>query len=124
MGVVSYYFSSGDILYEYPTHCNSYRTECEMNDLEEKVVAGNDQIVVAITPKYTTDWYIKWIASVFILTSIAFRAADGYIIWDLAFGTLGVIGWLVVSILWRDRALILLNGVSLMMLIVGILNHV
>lgn len=95
-----------------------------MNDLEEKVVAGNDQIVVAITPKYTTDWYIKWIASVFILTSIAFRAADGYIIWDLAFGTLGVIGWLVVSILWRDRALILLNGVSLMMLIVGILNHV
>jgi len=95
-----------------------------MNDLEEKVVAGNDQIVVAITPKYTTDWYIKWIASVFILTSIAFRAADGYVIWDLAFGTLGVIGWLVVSILWRDRALILLNGVSLMMLIVGILNHV
>jgi len=29
-----------------------------------------------------------------------------------------------VSILWRDRALILLNGVSLMMLVVGVLNRV
>lgn len=70
------------------------------------------------------DWYIKWIASVLILISIAFRAAEGYAMWDLAFGTAGVIGWLIVSILWKDRALILLNGVSLMMLVVGILNRV
>ena len=76
-----------------------------------------------INKEYTPDWYIKWFASVMILTSIAFRAADGYLIWDLAFGTVGVIGWLAVSIIWRDRALILLNGVSLMMLIVGLLNH-
>ena len=95
-----------------------------MNELEEKIVAENDQIFEAVTPKYTLDWYVKWIASVFILISIAFRAADGYVLWDLAFGTLGVIGWLVVSILWRDRALILLNGVSLMMLVVGLLNRV
>jgi len=95
-----------------------------MNELEEKVVESNDQIFEAVTPKYTLDWYIKWIASVFILISIAFRAADGYQLWDLAFGTVGVIGWLIVSILWRDRALILLNGVSLMMLVIGILNHV
>ena len=95
-----------------------------MNELEEKVVSSNDQIFEAVTPKYTLDWYIKWIASVFILISIAFRAADGYQLWDLGFGTVGVIGWLIVSILWRDRALILLNGVSLMMLVIGILNHV
>ena len=95
-----------------------------MNELEEKVIAGNDQIFEAVTPKYTLDWYIKWIASVFILISIAFRAADGYQLWDLGFGTVGVVGWLIVSVLWRDRALILLNGVSLFMLVVGILNHV
>jgi len=93
-------------------------------DLEQKVIDSNDQIFEAITPKYTLDWYIKWFASVFILISIAFRAADGYVMWDLSFGTIGVIGWLVVSIMWRDRALILLNGVSLMMLTIGILNHV
>ena len=70
------------------------------------------------------DWYLKWVSSVLILISIAFRAAEGYAMWDLAFGTAGVIGWLIVSILWKDRALILLNGVSLMMLVVGILNRV
>ena len=94
------------------------------HEVVEQVVEENDQIFEAVTPKYTLDWYIKWIASVFILVSIAFRAADGYVVWDLAFGTVGVIGWLIVSILWRDRALILLNGVSLMMLAIGILNHV
>ena len=95
-----------------------------MNELEEKIVAENDQIFEAVTPKYTLDWYIKWISSVFILISIAFRAANGYQLWDLGFGTVGVIGWLWVSIIWRDRALILLNGVSLMMLVIGLLNHV
>jgi len=32
-------------------------------------------------------------------------------------------GWTIVSIMWRDRALIMLNVVSLMMLLVGILNN-
>ena len=77
-----------------------------------------------VRPERGADWYIKWVASVLILISIAFRAADGYAVWDLAFGTGGVIGWLTVSIMWKDRALILLNGVSLMMLVVGLLNHV
>ena len=95
-----------------------------MNELEEKIVAENDQIFEAVTPKYTLDWYIKWISSVFILISIAFRAANGYQLWDLGFGTVGVIGWLWVSIIWRDRALIILNAVSLMMLVIGLLNHV
>ncbi len=95
-----------------------------MNELEEKIVADNDQIFEAVTPKYTVDWYIKWIASVFILISIAFRAADGYHLLDLLFGTIGVIGWLIVSIIWRDRALIILNSVSLMMLVIGLLNYV
>ena len=95
-----------------------------MNELEQKIVSENDQIFESVTPKYTLDWYVKWVSSVFILISIAFRAANGYELWDLGFGTVGVIGWLWVSILWRDRALILLNGVSLMMLVIGILNRV
>ena len=93
-------------------------------DLEQKVIEQNDQIFEASTPKYTADWYIKWVASVFILISIAFRAADGYHMLDLIFGTIGVIGWTIVSIMWRDRALIILNAVSLMMLVIGLLNYV
>ena len=93
-------------------------------DLEQKVIDENDQIFEAVTPKYTLDWYIKWISSVFILISIAFRAADGYQVWDLGFGIVGVLGWTIVSVMWRDRALIILNAVSLMMLFIGLLNHV
>ena len=93
-------------------------------DLEQKIIDGNDQIFEAVTPKYTLDWYVKWISSVFILISIAFRAANGYELLDLLFGTFGVAGWLWVSVIWRDRALIILNSVSLFMLLVGILNRV
>ena len=94
-----------------------------MTDFAPEELENSDRIFKSATPKYTTDWYIKWVASAFILISIAFRAADGYLLWDLGFGMIGVIGWLTVSIMWQDRALILLNGVSLMMLAVGILNH-
>lgn len=94
-----------------------------MTDFAPEELENSDRIFKSATPKYTTDWYVKWVASAFILISIAFRAADGYLLWDLGFGAIGVIGWLAVSIMWQDRALILLNGVSLMMLVVGILNH-
>ena len=100
-----------------------------MSDLSEEelseIVAEHDRIVETATPSGGLDWYIKWFSSIMILISLAFRAADGdWKMFDLIFGTVGVMGWTVVSIMWRDRALIMLNVVSLMMLIVGILNHV
>ena len=59
------------------------------------------------------DWYLKWIASVTILISLALRSAGPELrFWDLAFGTVGVFLWLWVSVIWRDRALIMLNAVS------------
>ena len=99
-----------------------------MSDLPEEVeaiVEEWDRVVETATPSSGIDWYIKWFSSIMILTSLAFRAADGeWKMFDLVFGTIGVMGWTVVSIMWRDRALIMLNVVSLMMLIVGILNNV
>lgn len=69
------------------------------------------------------DWYLKWIASVLILISLAMRAAGAeYRMFDLMFGIAGIGLWLWVSVIWRDRALILLNGVSLFMLAVAILK--
>jgi len=57
------------------------------------------------------DWYVKWAATAAILTSVLFRnAGPDYREYDLAIGTIGTILWLWVSIMWRDRALILLNG--------------
>ena len=70
------------------------------------------------------DWYLKWIASVLILCSLAMRAAGiDYRMYDLVFGFAGIILWLWVSIIWRDRALIMLNAISGFMLMVTILRE-
>ncbi len=58
------------------------------------------------------DWYLKWLSTILILTSVAFRSAGPeYREWDITIGFVATIGWTCVSIMWNDRALILLNGV-------------
>lgn len=59
------------------------------------------------------DWYLKWVASLLILISLAMRSAGvEYRLYDLSFGLVGIAMWLWVSVIWRDRALIMLNAVS------------
>jgi len=71
------------------------------------------------------DWYLKWIASIFILISLAMRSAGiDYRMYDLVFGVIGILLWLWVSIIWRDRALIMLNAVSGFLLITTILREI
>ena len=63
------------------------------------------------------DWYVKWIATVCMLVSMIMRAAGPeYRIFDLAIGSIGVCFWLWVSVMWNDRALIILNAVSVMLI--------
>ena len=69
------------------------------------------------TPKYTLDWYIKWIASIFILVAMSMRGVEGLQLYDLIFSITGVAGWLVVSAIWEDRSLIMLNSVGLLLLL-------
>jgi hypothetical protein len=68
------------------------------------------------TPKQTTDWYVKWVASTFVLMGMSIRGLDGLQLFDLTFSMLGVSLWLWVSIIWNDRALIILNAVGFMFL--------
>lgn len=70
------------------------------------------------------DWYIKWVASILVLISLAMRSAGiDYRMYDLVFGLAGIILWLWVSIIWKDRALIMLNAVSGFMLATTILRE-
>ena len=48
---------------------------------------------------------------------MAIRGVEGLQLYDLIASTIGVALWLVVSILWKDRALIVLNGAGLLFLI-------
>ena len=80
------------------------------------------RIFKSATPKYTTDWYVKWIASVFVLVAMSMRGVDGFVMYDLVLSIIGIILWLWVSILWNDRALIILNGAGLLFLLRNLFN--
>ena len=74
------------------------------------------------TPKQTKDWYIKWAASILILMAMILRATGDYPFTDMCLSLVGCIGWLVVAMLWKDRALIILNAIASFILITGITN--
>ena len=78
---------------------------------------NSKRIFKSATPKYTIDWYIKWVASAFVLGAMSIRGVEGMAMVDLILSVIGIALWLIVSILWKDRALVLLNGVGLLFLI-------
>ena len=69
------------------------------------------------TPKYTVDWYIKWVASVFILAAMSMRGVEGLQFYDLILSIIGLMGWLVVAAIWEDRALIIVNSFGLLFML-------
>ena len=92
-----------------------------MSKVDPKVskeeLENSKRIFKSATPKYTVDWYIKWIASAFVLGAMSIRGVEGMAMVDLILSVIGIALWLIVSILWKDRALVLLNGVGLLFLI-------
>ena len=81
---------------------------------DKKEIENSKRIFKSATPKYTLDWYLKWVASTFVLSGMSMRGIEGLQQYDLLASLLGVSLWLWVSILWNDRALIILNGAGLM----------
>jgi len=75
-------------------------------------IQKSNRIIKSATPKYDLSWYIKWGASAFILTAVMARAGGAeYHTIDIWFSLIGTMGWLTVGLLWKDRALIILNAV-------------
>ena len=74
------------------------------------------------TPKYTLDWYIKWVASIFILAAMSMRGVEGLQFYDLSLSIVGIIGWLIVAAIWEDRALIMLNSFGLVLLLKNLIT--
>ncbi len=86
-------------------------------EFNEEELKNSKRIYKSATPKYTVDWWLKWVASIFILSALSMRGIDGFIFYDLILSIVGIGLWLIVSVLWKDRALVLLNGVGLLFLL-------
>ena len=83
----------------------------------------SDDVTLIKTTGYV--YYLKWVATIFVLLAVACRSVDEIPkIYDVVFSMIGTMGWLIVSLAWKDRALILLNSVITFMLFVAILRYV
>ena len=84
---------------------------------------NSKRIFKSATPKYTVDWYLKWVSSVVVLAAMSMRGVPELVVYDLYLSVVGIFGWLLVSIIWRDRALILLNSFGLLFLLRNLIEH-
>ncbi len=75
-----------------------------------------------LTPTHTLDWYIKWIASFLLIIGVVLTSNNIFPA-NLIFHAIGMLGWFVVGILWNDRALIVINAVTLALMSNGLITH-
>ena len=87
-------------------------------------IENSARIFKSATPKYTLDWYLKWISSVILLGGMSIRGIEGLALWDLVLSLAGMVGWVSVSILWKDRALIIVNGVGLLFITRNLVEYI
>ena len=94
-----------------------------MTKFSKEELENSKRIYKSATPKYTIDWYVKWVASIFVLVAMSMRGIPEFQYYDLVLSIVGIFLWLIVSILWKDRALIMLNGVGLLLLMRNLIEY-
>ena len=66
-------------------------------------------------------WYVKWASSLTLMLGMGLTAQNVFP-YNLYLHVLGTIGWMYVSIVWNDRALIVINSVALSIFFNGIIS--
>lgn len=68
------------------------------------------------------DWWIKWFASIVLIIGATTTAMNLYP-FNMYFQFIGITGWLVVGIMWKDWSLITVNIVGSVIMLVGIIHY-
>ena len=74
------------------------------------------------TPTHTLDWYIKCIATIILVGGVILTSNNIYPL-NLMVHAIGMFGWFIVAIIWNDRALLLVNAISLALLLNGLVSY-
>jgi len=77
-----------------------------------------DRMVMFIKQQDSTFW-IKWIATTFFITGAALTALDVIPLNKIIY-CMGCCGWTWVGFKWKDKSVILLNGVTGALFLAGI----
>ena len=67
-------------------------------------------------------WYLKWSASIVLIMAMILTANNIYP-YNLFLHFIGIAGWLIDSIIWNDRALIVINAVALSIFTNGMIAY-
>jgi len=78
--------------------------------------------LVKQTPTHTLDWYIKWVSSIILVGGVILTSNNIYPL-NLMVHAIGMFGWFIVAIIWNDRALLVVNAVSLALLFNGLVSY-
>lgn len=65
---------------------------------------------------------VKWVASVIQIMGYA-ATGFGWSPWNLYLFLIGVLGWLMVGVLWNDRALVLVHFAAFGSMLIGMASH-
>ena len=68
-------------------------------------------------------WKVKWTSTVILILAMILTSQNIYP-YNLIFHVVGILGWMYVSIVWNDRALIVINSVGLSIFINGIVSYI
>ena len=95
-------------------------------------IESSTTVVEKVTPlrvnndgQHDLTWYVKWFATVIMIFAVAFRAVEeAPKIIDQFLTLVGMTGWLFVAYKWHDRALMLVNGIAIPIILVGVIRWV
>ena len=84
------------------------------NRREEIELKPHEIASKTVTPTHTKDWYIKWVSSIILM--LHGSHCEQFIPVNVLVQCLGIAGWLIVSVMWNDRALIIvIVGVGILL---------
>ncbi len=93
-----------------------------MTDEEYIKMKMKENVLQKVTPTHTKDWYLKWASSFVLIIGMMFTANNIYPL-NLIFHIIGLMGWVTVSFMWNDRALIVINTIGLVIYINGMIKY-
>ncbi|UOA30882.1 hypothetical protein DSM110093_00642 [Sulfitobacter sp. DSM 110093] len=67
-------------------------------------------------------FWVKWVASVIQILGYA-ATGFGWTPWNLYLFVVGVLGWLIVGVLWKDRAITLVHLVAMAAMLAGMASQ-
>ena len=100
--------------------------EKKLNELKNGAIKEHENLTKTLTPtksNHPLSWWLKWVSSIILIVAMIATTNNLYP-WNMIFQFLGVGGWLMVAIIWNDRALIVINAIAVAIFANGIVAYI